>query len=264
MGRLRKQSITSCTGRAGGQHRASVPSRAEPGKGRTAAAPPAHVGKHMQAGAGPSTEGPLATGCDVSTMTSQLGPNSPAGVSSWGARCPPGCRVGAALCPPCPLLLCPPCTRVYGHTQIHTDEAVPDAPALLQGAVPWLQTAVPSSPAFVSPPPGHWRCSGCCGCQRPHWEQRGSVCPICLAWHSTAQQGVAHSSSVLGSQGDAHMCMGCTHRGRAGVPCTPWCLCELQSHQGDVVKCVHEMYVSKELCAHKQHPCTRDAAHTWP
>lgn len=34
MGRLRKQSITSCTGRAGGQHRSSVPSRAEPCRAR--------------------------------------------------------------------------------------------------------------------------------------------------------------------------------------------------------------------------------------
>lgn len=116
-----KASLPAPAGRAAstGPLCRAVPSRAEPGKGRAAAAPPAHVGKHMQAGAGPSVEGLLATGCDVSTMTSQLGLKNGAGVSLRGARCPPGRRAGAALCLPHPLLCCSPCTRVHGHTHAH-------------------------------------------------------------------------------------------------------------------------------------------------
>lgn len=126
-------------------------------------------------------------------------------------------------------------------THMHTDKAAPDAPALLQGAVPRSQATVPTSPAFVSLPPGHWQRSGCCGWQLPYWEQHGSVYPICLAWHSTAQQGVAHSSSVLGSQGAA--CAWGAHMGAR------------HGHSS----CSHTEEMCGQVCVHKQRACTRDA-----
>lgn len=215
-----KASLPAPAGRAAspGPPCRAVPSRAEPGKGRAASAPPAHVGKHMQAGAGPSVEGLLATGCDVSTMTSQLGPKSGAGVSLRGARCPPGRRVGAALCPPRPPLCCPSCTRVRGHAHAH---------ATRQHLMLLRQCC------SKEPCPGHRRLSPCPqpSCHRPPGTgsapaaaagscPTGSSTVLCApsAWLGAARhsKGLPTAARCWGHRA-AHTCVGCAHGGRAWV-----------------------------------------------
>jgi len=265
VGRLRKQSITSCTGRAGGQPRSSVPSCAEPCRAREGPSglSPASPRRQTHAGRSGAKRGGAAgyrLRCfhhDLTAWPKERGRGVPA-----GRPVPPGPQGGGCPLPsPSSAVLSFLHTCAWTRTRAHY-KAAPDAaaPVLLQGAVPWSQAAVPMSPAFVSPPSRHWQRSGCCGWQLPHWEQHGSVCPICLAWRSTAQQGVAHSSSVLGSQSCTHVC-GMRTRGQGvGAPrAALLCLahpgvCVSCSHTGEVWSsvCARDVCVHKELCAHKQ------------
>lgn len=219
-----KASLPAPAGRAAspGPPCRAVPSRAEPCRAREGPSglSPASPRRQTHAGRSGAKRGGAAgyrLRCfhhDLTAWPKERGRGVPAGRSV-----PPGPQGGG--CPlPSPssavLSFLHTCawTRTHAHCKAAPDA---DAPVLLQGAVPWSQAAVPKSPAFVSPPSRHWQHSGCCGWQLPHWEQHGSVCPICLAWRSTAQQGVAHSSSVLGSPTAADPCVGCAHGGRAWV-----------------------------------------------